>query len=151
MDRYLAAIKVAAAMVPSRALMGLHLCYGDLGHRHIIEPPDLGVVTKMALAAARAVERPIDYYHMPVPRDRSDDAYFEPLQDFDAGDAKLYLGLIHLTGGLETSMALLEIAKKHAQGFGVATECGFGRRPLETMPELMQVHRSIAECLKWDT
>ena len=78
--------------------MGLHLCYGDLGHRHLVEPPNLKVVVEMAQGAAAAVDRTIDYYHMPVPRDRSDDAYFEPLRDFDPGDAKLYLGLIHVTG-----------------------------------------------------
>ena len=143
MARYVDAVKLAAGFVPSRALMGLHLCYGDLGHRHLIEPPSLDVTTRMARAAADVIERPIDYYHMPVPRDRADDAYFEPLDDFDPGDAKLYLGLVHVTGGVETSLGLLETAKRHASGFGVATECGFGRRPLETMPELLEIHREV--------
>jgi hypothetical protein len=144
MARYIDAVTMAANLVPSRTLMGLHLCYGDLGHRHLIEPPNLAVVARMADAAAAAIERPIDYYHMPVPRDRADDAYFEPLDNFNPGDARLYLGLIHVTGGVDTSLGLLETAKRHAQGFGVATECGFGRRAPETMPELIDVHRKIA-------
>lgn len=146
-ERYLQAVTTASSFVPKNCLLGLHLCYGDLGHRHLIEPPDLGVVTRMANEATAAVQRTIDYYHMPVPRDRKDDAYFEPLQEFDPGDGKLYLGLVHITGGIETSMALLATAKKHASGFGVATECGFGRRPLESMPELLQIHRTIADAL----
>jgi len=150
MERFLSAISTAAALVPAKTVMGLHLCYGDLGHRHLIEPPSLKVVVEMAQGAAAAVDRTIDYYHMPVPRDRSDDAYFEPLRDFDPGDAKLYLGLIHVTGGQKTSLALLETAKKYAHGFGVATECGFGRRSAESMPELLAIHRDIAERLQWD-
>ena len=101
----------------------------------------------MANAATTAVERKIDYYHMPVPRDRNDDAYFEPLKDFNAGVGKLYLGLVHVTGGVDTSLGLLASAQRHATGFGVATECGFGRRPSESMPELLEIHRIIADAL----
>jgi hypothetical protein len=144
MTRYLDALTTTSSLVPPRTLMGLHLCYGDLGHRHLIEPPNLAVVTRMATAAADAIGRPIDYYHMPVPRDRSDDAYFEPLDSFDPGAAKLYLGLVHVTGGIETSLRLLETAKRHVQGFGIATECGFGRRAPDTLPELMDIHRQVA-------
>lgn len=145
--RYLKAITLASSCVPEKSLMGLHLCYGDLGHRHLMEPPDLGVVIRMANAATNAVERKIDYYHMPVPRDRNDDAYFEPLKDFETGVGKLYLGLVHATGGVGTSQALLETAKNHAAGFGIATECGFGRRPREGMAELLDIHRIIADAL----
>lgn len=146
-ERYLNAITVAASSVPESTLMGLHLCYGDLGHRHLIEPPDLSVVVKMANAATAQVERKIDYYHMPVPRERNDDGYFEPLKDFDRGVGKLYLGLVHVTGGVDTSLGLLATAKRHATGFGVATECGFGRRPRTGMSELLAVHRMIADAL----
>jgi hypothetical protein len=27
--------------------------------------------------------------------------------------------------------------------FGIATECGFGRRPPETVPELLALHRAV--------
>jgi hypothetical protein len=147
LERFENAIKFAATCVPSRTLMGLHLCYGVLGHRHLIEPQNLSVVTNMANRAAALIDRDIDYYHMPVPRDRNDDAYFEPLQNLQPGTAKLYLGLIHTTGGAETSLALLATAKKHATNFGVATECGFGRRPRETMAELFHIHRLIADAM----
>lgn len=146
-ERYLSALQVAAEWLPPRALMGIHLCYGDLGHRHIIEPQNLEIVTRMANAAASSIKRDIDYYHMPVPRDRNDDAYFEPLADLNIGGGKLYLGLVHTTGGVETSLGLLETAKKYAHGFGVATECGFGRRSKESIPQLLDIHRVVAESL----
>ncbi|MDA0821097.1 MAG: hypothetical protein O3C28_01580 [Proteobacteria bacterium] len=146
-ERFVESLTLAAACVPRNALMGLHLCYGDLGHRHIIEPRNLAIATGMANCAASVVKRDIDYIHMPVPRDRNDDAYFEPLRDLNVGDTKLYLGLIHTTGGEATSLGLLETAKRHAAGFGVATECGFGRRPAESMPELLRIHRLVADSL----
>jgi len=146
-ERYLKAVTAISAFVPEEALMGLHLCYGDLGHRHFIEPPDLGVVTRMANAATEAIERTVDFYHVPVPRDRSDDAYFQPLKNFDAGHGKLYLGLVHHTDGVPGSLQRLEAAKKYYSEFGIATECGFGRRPKETIPELLRIHREVADVL----
>jgi hypothetical protein len=32
--------------------------------------------------------------------------------------------------------------------FGVATECGFGRRRPETLSELLRIHRQVAEHLR---
>jgi hypothetical protein len=66
---------------------------------------------------------------MPVPRHRDDDAYFAPLRDLDIGEAKLYLGLVHHTDGVEGARRRLATARKYITGFGIATECGFGRRP----------------------
>jgi hypothetical protein len=39
---------------------------------------------------------------MPVPRDRSDDAYFASLDQLKlAPESRLYLGLVHYTDGVE--------------------------------------------------
>ena len=93
----------------------------------------------MANAGVAAAGRPIDFVHMPVPRDRSDDAYFAPLGDLAIGDTKLFIGLVHHTDGLEGTLRRLETAKKYASGFGLSTECGWGRRQPDTIPELMQI------------
>lgn len=146
-ERYLQALTGLASHVPDQTLMGCHLCYGDLGHKHLVEPPDLSLVVRMANAAHQAVTRPIDYYHMPVPRNRDDAAYFAPLKDLEIGDAKLYLGLIHHTDGVEGSLRRVRTARQYLSSFGVATECGFGRRPKETIPELLRIHREVAAAL----
>ena len=146
-ERYCEMVAAAANLVPDDVLLGLHLCYGDLGHRHVIEPQDLGVVVRMANAAKQVIARPVDFYHMPVPKERHDDRYFEPLKELEASQAKLYLGLIHVTGGVEAARKRLASARRHASGFGVATECGFGRRPIETIPALLEIHRAIADAL----
>jgi hypothetical protein len=36
-------------------------------------------------------------------------------------------------------------AAKVVPAFGIATECGFGRRPAETVTPLLQLHREAAE------
>ena len=79
---------------------------------------------------------------MAVPVDHSDELYFEPLQDLVL-DARthLILGLIHYSDGLEGSKKRLLSAEKFVRNFDVATECGFGRRQPETIPELLEIHR----------
>jgi hypothetical protein len=95
---------------------------------------------------ARAVHRSITWLHMPVPRDRDDDPYFSPLRDLKLkSGTKLYLGLIHLTDGIEGAKRRATAAKRVMSDFGVATECGFGRRPPETIPDLIRLHRVVAQ------
>src|SRR5215813_6662536 len=145
--RYLRQLKAVARYVPEQTLMGCHLCYGDFQHSHVSEPPDLGVVVRMANAAYQEVPRPVDYYHMPVPRNRADEAYFAPLQGLHIGQAKLYLGLIHHTDGVTGSLHRVATARNYVSGFGVATECGLSRRPQETIPELLRIHCAVAATL----
>ena len=101
----------------------------------------------MANAAHSAVTRPVDFYHMPVPRNRDDTAYFAPLTDLAIGDAKLFLGLIHHTDGVAGAQRRVQTAHQYRSDFGIATECGFGRRPAETIPELLRIHREVASGL----
>ena len=143
MERYQNAVQRAAHMVPTAVTMGLHLCYGDLGHKHVVEPPTLATCVRMANNARTAAARPIDYFHMPVPRERDDDAYFAPLAGLDIGAARLYLGLVHHSDGTAGSRRRLTTARRHAQGFGIATECGFGRRPPASIPALLAIHREL--------
>ena len=147
MERYTATVRACSDFVPEDVLLGLHFCYGDLGHRHFIEPRNLANATRIATESVMAIGRTIDFCHIPVPRDRHDDAYFAPLSDWPENAGKLFLGLVHHTDGVEGTGRRLTIAKRHIGNFGIATECGFGRRPGETLPELMRVHREIAELL----
>ena len=111
------------------------------------EPQDLGLSVRMANAAVAESGRRVDWVHMPVPRDRSDDAYFMPLQDLSVGDTQVFIGLVHHTDGLEGTRKRLTTAQKYLKNFGVATECGFGRREPDTLPELLRIHREAAALL----
>jgi hypothetical protein len=55
-----------------------------------------------------------------------------------------YLGLVHRTDGFDGARRRLAAAKKVVTDFGIATECGFGRRPPETVPELIELNREVA-------
>src|SRR6185437_11800455 len=100
--------------VPARVDLLYHFCYGDNNHRHSVEPIDMADMTDMANRLTRAVKRPINIIHMPVPRDRSDDAYFAPLKDLKlAPQTEIALGLVHMTGGLDGIKQRMATAHRH--------------------------------------
>ncbi len=130
--------------VPGDVEMGIHLCYGDYGHRHWMEPATTANMVAVYNALSERVTRPINWLHMPVPRGRDDDAYYAPLRELRLRpETKLYLGLIHLSDGVEGTRRRMSTAARFASGFGVATECGFGRRPPNTISDLLAIHAAL--------
>jgi hypothetical protein len=82
--------------------------------------------------------------HMPVPRGRADDAYFAALAGLNMqAETKLILGLVHHTDGAEGGRKRMAAADKYVTDYDIATECGFGRRDAETIPELLQIHQQL--------
>ena len=144
--RFRQILKTFAANVLPEVEFGIHFCYGDIGHKHIFEPRDLSVCVHLANEAVSHAGRKVNWVHMPAPRDRKDDAYYRPLQHLSDA-THLYLGLVHLTDGVEGTKTRIEVAKKYNTGFGISTECGFGRRPPETIPQLLEVHKQAAGLL----
>ena len=67
-------------VVPDDVELGFHLCYGDYDHEHFHEPDDAANLAEVANRISAAVRRLIQWLHLPVPIDRSVDAYFEPLR-----------------------------------------------------------------------
>ncbi len=131
--------------VPADIELGYHLCYGDVGHKHIIEPEDASKLVEVAHAISSGVGRQITWIHMPVPRNRTDDAYFAPLRHLELHpETELYLGLVHFTDGVEGTQRRIAAAQKVVVDFGVATECGMGRRNAATIPELLRIHSEVA-------
>ena len=130
--------------IPVAAQTGLHLCYGDSGHKHFCEPKDAGFLAAVSEGVVRKAGRAINWIHMPVPKERDDDAYFEPLRDLAVPDStELYLGLVHHTGGIEGTRQRIGAALAAAPAFGVATECGLGRRDPQTITELLKQHAAV--------
>ena len=146
-ERYEQVLAELCPLIPANVPVGLHLCYGDLGHVHLVEPDDLGICVEMANRGKTAAGRSIEFVHMPVPRDRSDDAYFAPLAALNLDGTRLFLGLVHHTDGAEGGRKRVAAAKRALDDFGIATECGFGRRPADQIPELMAIHQELAALL----
>jgi hypothetical protein len=131
--------------VPSKIELGYHLCYGSPADEHMVQPKDAGIMTEIVNAIVARVKRPIEFFHLPVPKGRTDDAYFAPLEKLKLrpGTA-LYLGLIHHDDA-EGDKARLAAARRHVRVDGIATECGMARGDPARLPALLAAHARAAE------
>lgn len=145
-DRFASIVADLCNEVPTDIPLLLHFCYGDANHRHAVEPSDMGDMVRMADALKHRITRPMDLIHMPVPRNRSDDAYFAPLKQLRLRPGtELCLGLVHYTDGIDGTIRRMQTALKCVSDFAVATECGFGRRDPATIPELLRIHVAASD------
>jgi methionine synthase II (cobalamin-independent) len=145
-EKFAAILAGLANRVPADIPVLFHFCYGDSNHRHVVEPTDMGDMVDMATRLNAKVKRPINLIHMPVPRDRSDDAYFAPITKLQLRpETTLALGLVHHTDGLEGTTRRMATARKYVANFTIGTECGFGRRKPETILELLRIHAEAAK------
>ena len=105
--------------VPETIELGYHLCYGSPADEHVIQPKDAGVMVEMVNAVCAGVRRSIDFFHLPVPKPRTDDAFFAPLDGLNLRpDTELYLGLVH-RDDMAGNAARLAGARRHARVDGV--------------------------------
>jgi hypothetical protein len=131
--------------VPVGIELGYHLCYGSPADEHLVQPKDTGVMVEMTKAIVAGVARPIQFFHMPVPKGRTDDAYFAPLAKLQLRPGtELYLGLIHHDDATGDA-ARLAAARRHVRVDGIATECGMARGDPARLPALLAAHvRAVA-------
>jgi hypothetical protein len=113
---------------------------------HFFQPRDTTKMVELANLIRQRVPRPITWMHMPVPMDRSDDAYFAPLSGLQlAPSTELYLGLVHVQDGVEGTRRRMAAASKYVQDFGIASECGISRARDERVAlEFMRVYAGAA-------
>ena len=131
--------------VPAGIELGYHLCYGSPADEHLVQPKDTGVMVEMTNAIVAGVKRPIQFFHMPVPKGRTDDAYFAPLAKLKLRpETELYLGLIHHDDAAGDA-ARLAAARRHVRVDGIATECGMARGDPTRLPALLAAHVRAVE------
>lgn len=131
--------------VPAGVEMGYHLCYGSPADEHLVQPKDSGILVEMMGGIAAAAKRPVDFFHIPVPKERSDDAYYAPLKTWKRrSGTKLYLGLLHFDDAAG-DRARIAAARRHITDFGFSAECGWGRTQPGRLPGLLAGHRTAAE------
>jgi hypothetical protein len=131
--------------VPAGVELGYHLCYGSPADEHLVQPKDAAVLVEMLEGIAAATKRPIDFFHIPVPKDRTDEAFYAPLKNWKRpAGTELYLGLLHHND--ETGdRKRVAVAKKFIPDFGLSAECGWGRTEPGRLPGLLKGHRAAAE------
>ncbi len=102
-------------------------------------------MVEFANALVKAIAHPLAWVHMPVPVDRSDDAFHRPLAGLTLPKGcELFLGVVHAKDGAEGAKARIAAARRHAPAFGIATECGMARaRSEETVRKLLRIHADV--------
>jgi hypothetical protein len=130
--------------VPAAVELGYHLCYGSPADEHLVQPKDAGIMVEMVNAIGAGVRRPIQFFHLPVPKPRTDDPFFAPLEELKLRpETELYLGLVHHDDA-EGNAARLAAAQRHVRVDGVATECGMARGDPARFPALLAAHADTA-------
>lgn len=122
--------------IPEDVQLGFHFCFGTFGGWPAFAPDDLSRPVELINASVEITGRRVDWVHIPT-LDRSDDAFYAPLEGIDAKAARVYLGAIHT---MPTLPARIATARKFLPDFGLAAYCGFGRTPPEQMPQILQDH-----------
>ncbi len=133
--------------VPADVDMGYHLCYGSPADAHLAMPKDTGIMVEMVESFLPDLTRSMNFLHLPVPPDRTDDAYFAPLKQLTLSEGcELYLGLIH-HNDTDGDKARVEAACRAVSSFGISTECGWGRTEPQRVPGLIGAYRKLMEGL----
>lgn len=142
------------AQVPADVPVGLHLCYGDLGHRHFLDPTSMEVQVGLLDALIAASPRPIDSVSLTVPQGRADPAFFAPLADLAApASVALSFGIVpyhpaqQAVGETAIQIRLIDenLARSAAgpRPWAISTECGMGRVAEADTRGLLDVHADI--------
>ncbi len=129
--------------VPEETLLGYHWCYGTWGGWPMTAMDDLALCVRMSNEGVRRTGRRLDYVHMPVVR-KPGERFFAPLDDLDIGDTRVFLGIVHHTGGIDEFRRRMELARRHLPDFGIAGVCGYGRVPPEELPDVLRAHTDCA-------
>jgi hypothetical protein len=112
-----------------------------------MEPRSTLTMVKFSIAILEKCGHPINYIHMPVPKDRTDSSYFEPLQQLKLNDIELILGLAHYDD-LPGTKARIQAASAFVKALSVSTECGLGRLPPEHLDNVLSVLAAASTPIK---
>lgn len=129
--------------VPQPIELGYHLCYGSRHDEHLVQPRDAGIIVEIMRETRKHVRRSIQYFHFPVPQDRTDADFFRPFAALSLQkDTELYAGLIHMNDD-EGNRKRLELVRQFIPVTGVASECGWGRCDPAHVDALLETTRKL--------
>jgi ubiquinone/menaquinone biosynthesis C-methylase UbiE len=131
--------------VPPDVELGFHLCYGDTLQGFHREPASLARLVEVSNALSVSLGRPLNWIHMPISRLRTDPEFYAALSELRTPpETELYLGLVYPEDGIDGARRRITAAHTFLSGFGIATECGWGRRSPSMLPELLELHRDLS-------
>jgi hypothetical protein len=157
------AVAAVANRVPADVELGIHIC--SIWHHDPDGGQDNAVLVDTANALTQRITRPIAYIHMPIIPEH-DVADFAPLKQLRLQPGtKLFLGLIHLSDGLEGARRRVAAAQTAVSDFGVGHFCGLraasagpdmgqmapstppriSRATPDTIGDVLDLHRQVAQ------
>ncbi|MGB0387082.1 MAG: hypothetical protein ACPGWR_19880 [Ardenticatenaceae bacterium] len=126
--------------VPEEVELGYHLCYGSPVDAPLVKQHDMSVVVDFTNDIVGALTRPLTFIHLPVSNPDADPTFFAPLARLALPPTtELYLGLLHPKDPTHDQRRIAH-AQQVLPTFGVATECGWGRKQPESVPQVLNVH-----------
>jgi hypothetical protein len=126
-------------LVPPDVELGFHFCEGHDEQAARVRS-DVSRMVEIANALAASLDRPLNWVHMPLPREGDVGAAVAPLADLRLQpQTELYLGLLDPAGEGDAAERV-RVAHEAAGDFGVATPCGWGRLPPASVPVLIELH-----------
>jgi len=129
--------------VPRPIELGYHLCYGSPKDQHLVQPKDTATMVAIIDELRQEVRRPIEFFHLPVPKERTDAAFYRPLAELALPEeSEIHLGLVHVNDD-DGNRARLAAARQFTKVTGVGTECGWGRGNPERVRALLEAHRKL--------
>jgi hypothetical protein len=145
LQRHMSQLDSMWRAVPDETLLGYHWCYGTWGGWPMTAMQDLGLCVRLSNEAVKRTGRRLDYMHMPVVKNPGA-GFFDPLDDLDVGDTKIYLGIVHENeDGLGAFRSRLQEARKHLPSFGIGGVCGYGRIDPSELQGVLATHTACAE------
>ncbi len=129
--------------IPDEVGLGYHFCFGTWGGWPKSRSDDISIHVRLANEAVRRAGRRVDYVHMPVMPDATDD-FFPPLEQLEIGDTKPFLGIV-LNDGMEEFERRAKAAARHLPDFGIASYCGWGREAPADVPVLLADLRACCD------
>ncbi len=153
-DAIIGALARCIDQVPAEVPAGLHLCYGDYGHQHFMQPESLALQVRVLNAVSAAAGRTVSFVSFTVPQYQREDGYFAPLARLTADpDTELNFALVpyhaaeQAPGTTDAQVRLIDTALAASPGgsrdWGICTECGMGRASQEEIPALLDLHRQL--------
>lgn len=127
-ERVMEPAKEICPHIPEEAELGYHSCFGTLNGWPSRQPASLLGTVLLLNAAVAASGRKVEFLHFPTVG-VAEDAFFAPLKDLKAGNARVYVGAIHHLHGPDGLKRQVDVARKYLPSFGLAAPCGFGRAP----------------------
>ena len=131
--------------MPEPEELGYHLSYGTPNDEHVVMPTDLANTVEITHGILAALERSLQFVHVPAPKHRDDEAYYTPLAALGLPEGvDLHLGVIH-HDDRDGDRRRIAAAARIVSDFGIATECGWGRGDPTGAPGLLDTHRIALE------